>query len=191
MKDLVFGEKERSWSGGYSGGYIGIVESFGYKILAEKDVGHYQGTLFYLLHNEDQVGLLDVNYGSCSGCDSLQACDTKEDVLQLRQDIFDSIKWYTPEKLEESLLAKETSRYSFSVDVVKTFSGFLPKLKFSDTTKMLVNNGTDSLIVADSVQDDGYDELATVLRMDRGFGWYDEDNLQPLERLRNYINEVH
>lgn len=87
--------KEIDYIGSYD--YDDLVTSFGYKILDKLDEGSYQGTFIYLLQRPDMspsmYGLLLVGYGSCSGCDSLQACATYKEVVELRDSLYDDIKW--------------------------------------------------------------------------------------------------
>lgn len=73
--------------------YDKIVKSFRYDLLASVTLGSYQGDILYLLQNGDQYGFLCVGYGSCSGCDALEACDTRADVEQLRKSLHDDIVW--------------------------------------------------------------------------------------------------
>jgi hypothetical protein len=63
-------------------------------VLIEHTLGSYQGDMLFLLRNGDQFGFLVVGYGSCSGCDSLEACESQEAVDSLAERIYDGIKWF-------------------------------------------------------------------------------------------------
>ena len=88
--------------------YGEIVKSFGYEVVAEEDFGDFQGDFCYILKDGNRIGYLIVGYGSCSGCDALQdatpfcLCDHDcicdwSNVVQLRDSIFNSIKWESPD----------------------------------------------------------------------------------------------
>lgn len=74
-----------------------LIESFDYSILLNHEFGDYQGDLFFLLEDAAptyyRVGFLVFGYGSCSGCDSLQACANKEEVIELRDKLHTEIHW--------------------------------------------------------------------------------------------------
>ena len=74
-------------------GYEPFIKSMGYPILWSHETGDYQGQWLFLLENGSQVGILIFSYGSCSGCDALQACDTFEEAEGLRETLASSIRW--------------------------------------------------------------------------------------------------
>lgn len=53
---------------------------------------NYQGDYFYFGELGDKYYYVVVGYGSCSGCDALQACDSYEELLQLRERIAQNIR---------------------------------------------------------------------------------------------------
>ena len=73
--------------------YDAIVAAFGHEILTKKEVGSYQGDTFYVLRDGDLFGWLTVGWGSCSGCDALQGCDSYQEVADLSNRIEDCIIW--------------------------------------------------------------------------------------------------
>lgn len=80
-----------SW---YSSSYADLYKAFG-EVLADVDIGQYQGDTLVLLKGEDgRLGYLSFGWGSCSVCDALQACNTTEDIDELQQELWDSIKWH-------------------------------------------------------------------------------------------------
>ena len=63
-------------------------------VLHSFDVGDYQGDTFYLLKDGTRYGVLVFGYGSCSGCDALQGCESDvQRVTELRNDMYNSIVW--------------------------------------------------------------------------------------------------
>lgn len=74
--------------------YQPILESFG-NIVIQVDDNDYQGDSRVLFKNEDKYGYLQFGWGSCSGCDALQACDSFDEVDKLIEELRDSIKWFT------------------------------------------------------------------------------------------------
>jgi hypothetical protein len=90
-------------SNGYaSTSYDLIVLSWGYQVILADACGSYHGDYVYLLGDGDRRGFLIVGYGSCSGCDALEAEEpagrdtTPEDwqgVVELAQALRESIHW--------------------------------------------------------------------------------------------------
>jgi hypothetical protein len=89
--DLVDNDDGYFWS---TGNYQPMLESFG-KIELQVDDKDYQGDS-RLIYSDDnnRYGLLIFGWGSCSGCDALQACNNLQDIEQLRQRLSNSVKWY-------------------------------------------------------------------------------------------------
>ena len=88
--------------------YDPLLESFGYDILVKVDDNDYQGDSRVLFKDGPQYGILIFGWGSCSGCDALQACSTLEEVNLLRQSLLMDIIWFTD--------AKEALKYVKSHD---------------------------------------------------------------------------
>ena len=72
--------------------YDALVGSIG-SIVDQEDIGSYQGDILYLIRDGERWGIVCVGYGSCSGCDALQACSTLGDVGQLRDSISNGVRW--------------------------------------------------------------------------------------------------
>lgn len=82
--------------GYYPGGYRNLIESAGVVIELIEDDDDYQGDSFAVVRDPDngQFGYLSFGWGSCSGCDALQACyDNVDELTKLRQQLVDSIHW--------------------------------------------------------------------------------------------------
>lgn len=91
MKDLC-GSDSWSW---YD--YTPMIESFG-KVIAREYENDYQGDTWVLLVGSyGKYGYLCFGWGSCSGCDALQGCNTIEDVQELSDDLYNA-KWFDSSK---------------------------------------------------------------------------------------------
>ena len=75
------------------GDYQPMLDSMGYEILCQQEIGSWQGDTLALMRDGLRYGFLVFGWGSCSGCDSLQACSTLHEVHELRQQIHDQIVW--------------------------------------------------------------------------------------------------
>lgn len=73
--------------------YYSIIESFG-KVLVESSDNNYQGSTYALIESNSKLGYLEFGWGSCSGCDALEACDSYEDVDRLIMELESSIIWF-------------------------------------------------------------------------------------------------
>ena len=73
--------------------YQPILNSFG-EIVIQVDDCDYQGDSRVLYNAGGAYGWLQFGWGSCSGCDSLQACGSWEDVQELSDSLENSIKWF-------------------------------------------------------------------------------------------------
>ena len=79
---------------GYNRDYGSFLGEFG-KIIIKVEDGGYQGDTLLVYKNEkNQFGFLSFGWGSCSGCDALQACDTVEDLQELMDHLYNSIIWF-------------------------------------------------------------------------------------------------
>ena len=108
MKDikLVYPGLDTDGFGFYVGNYEPLVKSMGYEVLLDTHQKDYQGDSLYLLRDLENAhmingriygarfGFLIFGWGSCSGCDALQACQSYEDIERLRQGLHTSIIWH-------------------------------------------------------------------------------------------------
>ena len=74
--------------------YTPLLDSMGYETLLRTDDSGYQGDSRLILHDGTRYGVLIFGWGSCSGCDSLQACDSMKEIEELRTRLRDDIKWF-------------------------------------------------------------------------------------------------
>ena len=88
--------------------YYPLLKSFGYEIILKVDDDDYQGDSRVLYKNNNCIGFLIFGWGSCSGCDALQACNSMSEVEELRLSLLHCIKWFiSPEKALEYFLDKD------------------------------------------------------------------------------------
>lgn len=72
--------------------YGPILESFG-ELIFRWDQDDYQGDTIALVVDGDNIGYVEFGWGSCSGCDALQASDDYEDVASLRNSMAAQVTW--------------------------------------------------------------------------------------------------
>lgn len=116
--------------------YDDIVKSWDFEIAAAQEFGSYEGDLAYVLKGTSiGVGLLVVGYGSCSGCDQLQATlsdigwdDTGNiregdwgELVGLAKELRDSVHWEaTKEGLAAWVMAQPENRWwSYDREIAK------------------------------------------------------------------------
>ena len=106
-----------------SSDYGPMLESMGYEIMLKVDDEDYQGDSRILFKNGNARGILIFGWGSCSGCDALQACESYEEVEELRDNLHRSIKWF--DSAEDCLNHMETHdwelQFSWHCDEMKEF----------------------------------------------------------------------
>ena len=73
--------------------YTPMLKEFA-EIIVEVDDDDYQGDSRVLYRDGQRYGYLQFGWGSCSGCDALQACSTIEQVQELMDELYQSIKWF-------------------------------------------------------------------------------------------------
>ena len=74
-------------------GYREMLEKEEVEILAWETFGSYQGDYAVIVKRNDMLGFLVIGYGSCSGCDALESCDTQEEYDALMLSVLSSISW--------------------------------------------------------------------------------------------------
>ena len=84
--------RENSYSYGASS-YGPMIESMAEEVLVRKRIGSYQGDELALLKDNNRYGILIFGFGSCTVCDSLLSCNSYEEVNDLRQRLYNNIKW--------------------------------------------------------------------------------------------------
>lgn len=93
MKPIQEVYEQNDWGSIAAYDYDPMVECFGDIVVTVSD-RDYQGDTRYLLRSGDRWGILVNGWGSCSGCDALQACNSYEDLEKLRAGLGESIEWF-------------------------------------------------------------------------------------------------
>jgi hypothetical protein len=110
--------------GGYfcESSYQPILEDFG-NILLQVDDADYQGDSRVLYQDGERYGYLNFGWGSCSGCDALQSCQSLEQIDELRNGLNRDIQWF--DSREEALRFFEGRdwevQYSWHAEETKEF----------------------------------------------------------------------
>ena len=119
--EYVKDEQENGYFYGPSD-YQPILNEFG-EILVQVDDQDYQGDSRVLYRDGSRFGWLQFGWGSCSGCDSLQACDSMKEVQELIDQLKSEIKWF--DSKEEAIKFFENhdwqGDYSWHADEQKEF----------------------------------------------------------------------
>lgn len=89
-----------AWAGTYGPSYEEIVNSWGYQVEEFETFGSYQGDHLALVKNGAAIGLIVFGYGSCSGCDELEAITPYSDdeadwspVIEFAEKLRGDIHW--------------------------------------------------------------------------------------------------
>lgn len=92
LTEILYGPYEEDDYFRYSS-YNPIVKHFG-DILVENHDNDYQGDSRYLIQTAGKIGFLVIGWGSCSGCDALQACSNDHDLRELVDSLWSQVKWF-------------------------------------------------------------------------------------------------
>lgn len=83
--------------------YDTLLKSLGAEVVEMINCGSWQGDSVTLLKKNGKFGFVVFGYGSCSGCDALEACDSLEELEALRDSLEAQIKWGTAKGLAAHL----------------------------------------------------------------------------------------
>jgi len=92
--------------------YSQIVATQG-EVIKGWTVGDWQGDYVYLLKNGDKYGFTVIGYGSCTGCDSLQACENDKEFNELKEDIIKHIFWGTKQEVLDYAFNENANRWYY------------------------------------------------------------------------------
>jgi hypothetical protein len=92
--------------------YDEIVATQG-EIIKDWIIGSWQGDYVYLLKSGDKYAFTVIGYGSCSGCDALEGCESDEEFNELKEDIVNSIVWGTKQDVLDYVTNQEANRWYF------------------------------------------------------------------------------
>lgn len=79
--------------GWVSAEYNELVGALGLEVIKTEDFGSFQGDTITLVKEGERYGVLVFGWGSCSGCDALQACHEWSQVDELALDLYRAIRW--------------------------------------------------------------------------------------------------
>ena len=113
---------EEIWSSNEYVDYADIVSCFG-NIIIEVQDDDYEGDIRFLLEKDGKFGFNIIGFGSCSGCDWLQGCDTMDEKQDLVDTIEREIEWFdTLDELKERFRTKDWElEYSWHQEETKRF----------------------------------------------------------------------
>jgi hypothetical protein len=77
----------------YEYDYQPIINSLG-KVVVQVDEDDYQGDSWVLYKKDNMYGYLCFGWGSCSGCDALQSCESYEEIAELIEQLKNSVQWF-------------------------------------------------------------------------------------------------
>lgn len=108
------------WAG--ASDYQPIIDEFG-EVLIQVDDSDYQGDTRVLYKKNGKFGYLIFGWGSCSGCDSLQACRTIQEIEALMGGLENDIIWFdTLEDLQKHFREKDWElEYAWHHEETKEF----------------------------------------------------------------------
>lgn len=88
--------------------YDDLIGLFCDEIVVEASDDDYQGDTYAILRRGDEFGYLEFGWGSCSGCDALQACENDEEGAKLANELAEGVEWQTGrEALKEWIAGKD------------------------------------------------------------------------------------
>jgi len=99
MVDVKELYSEEEYISRYSGKYTELydydpmINAFG-RVAVRVDTDDYSGDTYILYDNGNKIGHLIFGWGSCSGCDPLQHCESIEEVQELCDKLENSIEWF-------------------------------------------------------------------------------------------------
>lgn len=94
----LYPQEEGEWAYFHASDYDPIINSLG-DVVLRKDIGSYQGDIYAVIRKDGLLGYLAIGWGSCSGCDALQACSSHDDVARLISKIASDVRWCSASEL--------------------------------------------------------------------------------------------
>lgn len=112
-------------------GYREMLEAEEIEILAWETFGSYQGDYAVVVKRNEMLGFLVIGYGSCSGCDALEACDTQEEYDSLMSSVLNSISWGGADFIRNKItnLFDDNSWYRHDAGFVDSIANLLKAIK--------------------------------------------------------------
>ena len=72
-----------------------LVESFSDEIIMQYSVGDYSGDYYFVIKLKSYYGFVSIAYGSCSGCDALEGCESLDELNSLQNSVWNDIRWFS------------------------------------------------------------------------------------------------
>jgi len=94
----------KTWS---SVKYEDLTEATGCEVIDSLYMGSYQGDLLMIVSKDYKFGILSTGYGSCAGCDPLQACRGPDEYAELAKSLYNNIIWKDPDEIIDYLENKD------------------------------------------------------------------------------------
>jgi len=91
----------------YNVKYEDLIEATGCEVIDSLYMGSYQGDLLMIVSKNYRFGVLSTGYGSCAGCDALQACRDPNEYVNLAKSLYDNIVWKEPDEIIDYLENKD------------------------------------------------------------------------------------
>lgn len=112
-------------------GYREFLEALECEILAWETFGDYQGDYAVILRRNDLLGFVVIGYGSCSGCDALEACDTQEDYDSVMNGVLSSISWGNEDLVRNKItnLFEDNNWYRYDAGFIDSITALLKVVK--------------------------------------------------------------
>lgn len=83
----------------YAPGWEAGFEERGMNIVAWETFGDWQGDYAVVFKANDNLFAFDViGYGSCSGCDSMEACETEKEYKELISGVVNRLQWLSADQ---------------------------------------------------------------------------------------------
>lgn len=118
----LYEEEQRTGSIWCAYDYNPLIQQIG-SILIQVDDNDYQGDTRVLFEKEGRYGFLIFGWGSCSGCDALQACNSTQEIAQLLETLINDVEWFNSlDQLKERFTTKDWELdYSWHAEETKEF----------------------------------------------------------------------
>lgn len=109
--------------------YRDLPKRWGFDVLVWEEEHSYQGDTLAVLRDGSRVGFMTFGWGSCSGCDALQACHTAKDYAELASQLRGSIQWHDSlAALREAMDARDWEASHINAKLVRRFRETLAKV---------------------------------------------------------------
>ncbi len=101
--------------------YDYVDDNLGTELVHVRD-NDYQGETRILLRDGNRYAIRIYSWGSCSGCDFMQACETYEEFLDYANNAYDSLEWIGKDdmmvRLNDLLAEERANSYKNDEDIL-------------------------------------------------------------------------